>query len=57
MSNIISQNGFNAYWAEKEQTKRKPWAAKAKRFAERHVMQDDIRKEVFGTLANFRGIM
>ena len=47
MSNIISQNGFNAYWAEKEQTKRKPWAAKAKRFAERHVMQDDIRKEVF----------
>lgn len=47
MSNIISQNGFNTYWAEKEQNKRKPWAAKAKKFAERHVKKDEIRKEVF----------
>lgn len=37
--------GFNEYWKEKAQKRRKSWAAKAKRFADRHAQLEDIRKE------------
>ena len=39
--------GFNEYWKEKAQKRRKSWAAKAKRFADRHAQLEDIRKEVY----------
>ena len=39
--------GFNEYWKEKAQKRRKAWAAKAKRFADRHAQLEDIRKEVY----------
>ena len=48
--------GFNEYWKEKAQKIRKSWAAKAKRFADRHAQLEDIRKEVYLPLdfgANF----
>ena len=38
---------FNEYWKEKAQKRRKAWAAKAKRFADRHAQLEDIRKEVY----------
>ena len=38
---------FNEYWKEKAQKRRKSWAAKAKRFADRHEQLEDIRKEVY----------
>lgn len=37
---------FNEYWKEKAQKRRKAWAAKAKRFAERHLQLAAIRSEV-----------
>ena len=37
---------FNEYWKEKSQKRRKSWAAKAKRFAERHMQLAEIRSEV-----------
>ena len=37
---------FNEYWKEKAQKRRKSWAAKAKRFAERHMQLAEIRSEV-----------
>ena len=37
---------FNDYWKEKAQKRRKSWAAKAKRFAERHLQLAAIRSEV-----------
>ena len=37
---------FNEYWKEKAQKRRKSWAAKAKRFAERHMQLAAIRSEV-----------
>ncbi len=37
---------FNEYWKEKAQKRRKSWAAKAKRFAERHLQLAAIRSEV-----------
>jgi len=39
--------GFNEYWKEKAQKRRKAWAAKDKRFAEQHTQLEDIRKEVY----------
>lgn len=39
--------GFNEYWKEKAQKRRKSWAAKAKRFADRHAQLEDIRMEVY----------
>ena len=38
---------FNEYWKEKAQKRRKAWAAKAKRFADRHAQLEDIRMEVY----------
>ena len=37
---------FNEYWKEKAQKRRKSWAAKARRFAERHLQLAAIRSEV-----------
>ncbi len=37
---------FNEYWKEKAQKRCKSWAAKAKRFAERHLQLAAIRSEV-----------
>jgi hypothetical protein len=37
---------FNTYWEEKAQKRRKSWASKAKRFAERHMQLAAIRSEV-----------
>ena len=37
---------FTDYWKEKAAKRRKSWAAKAKRFAERHMQLAEIRKEV-----------
>ena len=37
---------LNEYWKEKAQKRRKSWAAKAKRFAERHLQLAAIRSEV-----------
>ena len=37
---------FNEYWKEKAQKRRKSWAAKAKRFAERHMQLAAIRNEI-----------
>lgn len=41
------QPNFSSYWKKQEQKKRKSWASKAKRYAERHTGLEDIRKEVF----------
>lgn len=38
---------FTDYWKEKAQKRRKSWAGKAKRFAERHAQLENIRMEVF----------
>ena len=35
--------GFNEYWKEKAQKIRKSWAAKAKRFADRHAQLEDYK--------------
>lgn len=37
---------FSEYWREKAQKRRKSWAAKAKRFAERHLRLGAIRNEI-----------
>ena len=37
---------FSEYWDKKSQKRRKSWAAKAKRFAERHMQLAEIRSEV-----------
>ena len=37
---------FTEYWNEKAAKRKKSWAGKAKRFAERHMQLDDIRNEV-----------
>ena len=39
--------GFNEYWKEKAQKRRKSWAAKDKRFTEKHTQLEDIRMEVY----------
>lgn len=39
--------GFNEYWKEKAQKSRKAWAAKDKRFTEKHTQLEDIRMEVY----------
>ena len=36
--------GFNEYWKEKAQKIRKSWAAKAKRFADRHAQLEEDYK-------------
>ncbi len=41
-----TQQSFNDYWEEKSQKLRKSWAAKSKRFAERHLQLEAIRSEV-----------
>lgn len=38
---------FKDYWKEKSAKRKKPWAAKAKRFAEQHAQLEAIRKDVF----------
>ena len=38
---------FNEYWKEKAAKRRKSWASKAKRFADRHAQLEDIRMEVY----------
>ena len=38
---------FNEYWKAKAAKRRKAWAAKAKRFAEKHTQLEDIRSELF----------
>lgn len=38
---------FNDYWKAKAAKRRKAWAAKAKRFAEKHTQLEDIRSELF----------
>ena len=37
---------FSEYWDKKSQKRRKSWAAKAKRFAERHMQLAEIRSEI-----------
>ena len=44
---VINDNmSFNDYWKEKSTKRKKSWATRAKRFAERHMQLDDIRNEV-----------
>ena len=38
---------FNDYWKEKVAKRRKSWTAKAKRFADKHIQLEEIRKEVY----------
>jgi hypothetical protein len=38
---------FTEYWKEKSSKRRRAWAARAKRYAERHDQLEDIRKEVY----------
>lgn len=38
---------FSEYWKEKNAKRRKSWAAKAKRHAEKHSLLEEIRKEVY----------
>ena len=38
---------FNEYWEAKAAKRRKAWAAKAKRFAEKHTQLEDIRSKLF----------
>ena len=38
---------FNDYWEAKAAKRRKAWAAKARRFAEKHMQLEDIRSELF----------
>ena len=38
---------FNEYWKAKAAKRRKAWAAKARRFAEKHMQLEDIRSELF----------
>ena len=38
---------FNEYWEAKAAKRRKAWAAKAKRFAEKHMQLEDIRSKLF----------
>ncbi len=38
---------FNDYWKAKAAKRRKAWAAKAKRFAEKHMQLEDIRSKLF----------
>ena len=38
---------FNEYWKTKAAKRRKAWAAKAKRFAEKHMQLEDIRSKLF----------
>jgi hypothetical protein len=38
---------FNDYWKEKVAKRRKTWAAKAKRFADKHAQLEEIRKDVY----------
>lgn len=48
---------FNEYWKEKVSKRRKVWAARAKRYAEKHNQLEEIRKEVYLPLdfnPNFR---
>ena len=42
---------FNDYWKDKAAKRRKVWAATARRFAERHALLEEIRKNVY-TLLN-----
>lgn len=37
---------FNDYWKAKAAKRRKAWAAKARRFAEKHMQLEDIRSEI-----------
>ena len=48
---------FNDYWKEKSAKRRKAWAAKAKRYDEKHRQLEEIRKDVYLPLdfnPNFR---
>lgn len=48
---------FNEYWKEKVSKRRKTWAARAKRYAEKHNQLEEIRKDVYLPLdfnPNFR---
>lgn len=47
MQVINNTMSFNDYWKEKSAKRKKSWAAKAKRFAERHDQLEAIRKEVY----------
>ncbi|MCR5316222.1 MAG: hypothetical protein K6E52_10030 [Bacteroidaceae bacterium] len=38
---------LNGYWKEKAAKRRKSWASKAKRYADKHMQLEDIRKEVY----------
>ena len=44
--NNNSMRSFTEYWNEKAAKRKKSWATRAKRFAERHMQLDDIRDEV-----------
>ena len=46
LRNNNSMRSFTEYWNEKAAKRKKSWAIRAKRFAERHMQLDDIRNEV-----------
>ncbi|MBQ9190812.1 MAG: hypothetical protein IJ142_04300 [Bacteroidaceae bacterium] len=48
---------FNEYWKEKAQKRRKSWAARSKRFAERHLQLAAIRSEVVFSLMDRREVL
>ena len=44
---VINDNmSFNDYWKEKTAKSKKSWAAKAKRFAQKHMQLEAIRSEI-----------
>lgn len=45
-TNVIIKD-FKTYWEEKAQKRRKSWASKAKRYADKHTGIYDIKKDVF----------
>ena len=44
--NNNSMRSFTEYWNEKATKRKKSWAARAKRFAEKHLQQEEIRSEI-----------
>ena len=45
MQVINDTMSFNDYWKEKSAKRKKSWAAKSKRFAQKHMQLDEIRSE------------
>lgn len=45
-TNVVIKD-FKTYWEEKAQKRRKSWASRAKRYADKHTGINDIKKDIF----------